>query len=719
MTIKNEYQQIQSRHQELLQKYESEGKSESLLSEALDFIGFARTHADVIEAVEERRQVRANLDFWAAAYHEVTGRYPNTRLQEINPIKVEIRKVERAISSQEKLRGIVSDDQLQTNLEMLENKRNDLVASLSGEKDENENEGNLQALQNEVHIIGEGNTVIHNFYDSRSLSDLQIQELLRHYLQTLTRVNNRFALKSISSSNYPENLTLESLYVELDVSISSQVKGISNHSENTVPLIEAVSRFPRLVLLGAPGSGKTTFVRYLSTRLARQILDGNQEQSLFERTFLPLTVSFRSLAPRLLSIDTSIDSRNALIDIVMKQWKQELENLGVGDLYETIRNEITQGNVFLIFDGLDELHKGQKEVAKSLISALIQRFPAIDRILITSRIAGFTGIEGFKTALIEPLSQNRIQEFLQKWNSVLEHNSILKSSGRGHELATILNSSSGIREFISNPLMLSIVISMYSFNAQIPAERVVFYEQAIDLLLYRWQRAKGLDYPASLRNVLGNSSAMRLIIERIAYESHVNGASMSSSGIDRWKLLSLLEDEHHLGDIGRADAFLSYVSNRTGLIVQSSSKTYTFIHRVFQEYLTGKFLLNHRRASREILRHLEMGEYWVSVIQLGLESLVFVKQDAWKALDIAYDLCPTLPPSTDLEWRATLVSAHIASLIDKRTVRSDYDAFGGGTRYLSRLEAYLEKYLNEANAHESEKPYVTRLLESVRTLSAA
>jgi formylglycine-generating enzyme required for sulfatase activity len=242
-------------------------------------------------------------------------------------------------------------------------------------------------------------------------------------------------------------------------------------------------------------------------------------------------------------------------------------------------------------------------------------------------------------------------------------------------------------------MLLTTMAIIHQREIGLPRERVRLYSLAVQVLLSRWQRWKGIAVSDELESILRDDLRMRAILERLAYEAHCCQAEQGESAdLVRRDLWALLEDPALLGDVGLADEFLDYVDQRAGLLVGQGGgdggrhpQTYAFPHRTFQEYLAGAYMVGRRGTTREYWRRASEGDTWYLAALLGAEELLYNRRSAKELLDLAYDLCPQTPPGDESAWRAALWSGQMATLLGDETIRRDTERPDGGAAYLERL----------------------------------
>jgi predicted NACHT family NTPase len=199
---------------------------------------------------------------------------------------------------------------------------------------------------------------------------------------------------------------LEADAINPDIIESCKQSYAQETTRSVSELIEDGQTYPYLVILGDPGSGKSSLVQYIALQWAATAIE--------ESSSLPL--------PLLIELRRYVQSRD----------KQKCQNFvefcqqGHGFIYplhpQQLNERLRTGKVFVLFDGLDEVFEASKrdEVITEIIR-FTQDYPQV-RVLVTSRVIGYQSQRlrdaKFHHFMLQDLEAEQIQGFLTRWHEL-------------------------------------------------------------------------------------------------------------------------------------------------------------------------------------------------------------------------------------------------------------------------------------------------------------
>jgi predicted NACHT family NTPase len=354
-------------------------------------------------------------------------------------------------------------------------------------------------------------------------------------------------------------------------------------------MLRATTR-QRVVLLGDPGTGKTTLMRYLAVMAAGV---KGAEIGLPEGVErLPILVYMRDWAKH---------PERSLLD----QVRDFAENTLQMELPTGFLEHWTEGQALLLLDGLDEV---AEDATRAALVEKINCFLAAhgnNWAVITSRPWGYRR-DYFRTDAyphfeLKLFDEAQIQEFIEHWYENRCDNAV-EAQNLVRDLQDALKSKDRLQDLVKNPLLLTMVALIHRYQDVLPKRRYKLYDRAVDTLLKSWDRkGKGETYGEFKH--LDRDDDLRRVMSQLAYWIHTQYETQSTESgtiIEEADLLNqlsqIIRQEYPLVKAHQAkeeaERFVTFIRGRTGLLNEYGRGRYAFVHKTFQEYLTAEAILN-------------------------------------------------------------------------------------------------------------------------------
>ena len=340
----------------------------------------------------------------------------------------------------------------------------------------------------------------------------------------------------------------------------------------------AVKTFPRLLILGEPGAGKTTSLKKLAAEYAVWRGEGKEPGLNEPEDFnLPIFVDL-SAYPTL----SAGDAKHGL-------WR--LITASVRGVYDVdVHKRLAAGGCLLLFDGLNEVGEAYDEVVHHL-RHLVHEIPH-NRFVVTCR-PGIYREElrrEFTAFQLERLSSFNASKVLEIEIGAEK----AQPAWKGLDEYT--------RDLCRNPLMLTLLADELRASDNPPQNRAELFDRFIDRYLSEWARVKGAGSVRVEKEIL-SALAWRLGTSRTLLSADEAAAVMSTRLAE---LQSKNEAPQHLNVADLNREFLHH-----GLLRESAGQT-GFFHQAVQEYFFAREVALHQ-SIEYALKHANDPE-WAEVL---------------------------------------------------------------------------------------------------------
>ncbi len=432
-----------------------------------------------------------------------------------------------------------------------------------------------------------------------------LRQATEQYLQTLANRYQFLEFKGMGVvDRVPLRLPLLQMYVPLKARIElpegdtwarglrlagravseEEAEAMGRRISEPQPVLALLQQHPGLIILGDPGAGKTTFLKYLALRLAL-----GQDVGVGER--LPVLLPLSAYANRLAQRDV------ALADFIAEYYQGLVgRELPLGRLLQAA---LDKGQALLLLDGLDEVKDaGQR---RRVVERVVQFFSFWqqrgNKFVLTSRIVGYREVRPAATGVMEctllDFDEEEMAAFVDKWTAALEQAAqaspqlAAQAAAREKtELLAAIHNNPGVRRLAANPLLLTILALMKRQGVTLPERRVALYEQYVQTLLQHWNLARGLDGSAGPRPEMGQTLKALAPLALWMHETSPGVGLVKEQALRR-QLALICRERGWPEPEETARRFLQDARDHAGLLVERGQGTFGFIHLTFQEYLAA------------------------------------------------------------------------------------------------------------------------------------
>ncbi len=371
----------------------------------------------------------------------------------------------------------------------------------------------------------------------------------------------------------------------------------SNKTIENVTLEKLAEKSRCTLLVGMGGIGKSMMMRHLFLTSIRE----------YDKTgLIPILVTLREFGAE------NNDLFNVIVDSVHR--------FDITFSAAHVHRLMADGKCQLLLDGLDEIKPSDLNYFQLQLDALIDRYPGNQYVMSSRDFSEFVELTRFRTLWMLPFSNEQALELIDKLEYYPEQPK-LKQQFREKLVNEYFETHA---EFVTNPLLLTLMLMNFRRFSDVPEKKYLFYEQAYQTLLQRHDADK-LAYKRVFQSV-NDPSEFTWVFREFCAKSYRMGdyefdEKTFETYFDRLKARDRVDPK-----LMTKDNFLFDVCHSACLMYEES-RNYHFLHRSFQEYFFADY---YARQDDTTLRRL--GEYMAKS-----KPLYF---DDGSAYDMLYDFDP-------------------------------------------------------------------------------
>jgi len=344
--------------------------------------------------------------------------------------------------------------------------------------------------------------------------------------------------------------------------------------------LAVLAKHTNLMVVGKPGSGKTTYLQ----RVVTECNAGNLQAHKI---------------PVLLKLREFVDDGRSL-SYSLERYLEQCWQLSAAETQRVLN----QGRSLVLLDGLDEVTGQDGKTITKQIKRFARDYPQVQMVITCRTQSQESRFERFDYVEVADFNESQVRSFAEHWfQTVCADVTVGQAKATAFLEQLFREENKPIRELAITPILLSLTCTVFYRTEKFYSKRSKLYEEGLELLLERWDKSREIE-----RDEIYRDLSVERKLELLSY------LAVKKFEQEQYVLFEQAEIEGYIAEflgIGQRESrvVLRAIESQHGLLIERSQKIWSFSHLTFQEYLAAcqlisSFQINdHRLFSYSIKKH--------------------------------------------------------------------------------------------------------------------
>ncbi len=234
--------------------------------------------------------------------------------------------------------------------------------------------------------------------------------------------------------------------------------------------LAVLERDTNLMVVGKPGSGKTTYLQRIVTECNEGKLKANR---------IPVLIKLREFVD---------DGRKYAYNL--EKFLEDHWQLGIAEIELILK----QGLALVLLDGLDEVAgEAGKRIARE-IKRFARSYPQVQLIVTCRTQSQESKFDRFDYVEVADFNEMQVKAFASHWfETVCKDKEEVKAKGKKFLSQLFREENKPIRELAITPILLGLTCAVYEPRGKFYLKRSKLYKEVLELLLEQWDKSREVE----------------------------------------------------------------------------------------------------------------------------------------------------------------------------------------------------------------------------------